>query len=136
MNTRTPFYLLSAARSHLPAELNEDRTLFMRARLAGEGVRTMEVDGCYKGTRELAVLIPAVQQEMPMENILDLVKRNARLYEQETYLYVDTNGYSTLHDADGALVASLGRWHEVDESEAIRLDAYTKTPDGRYWSAA
>lgn len=136
MNTQTPFYLLSAARAHLSNAENEERLLFMRARLATEGIQTIEVDGCYKGTKETAVLIPAVQQEMPMENIHDVVKRNAKLYSQETYLYVDANGYSTLHEPDGKLVATLGRWHQVDESEVSRLDAYTRTADGRYWSAA
>ena len=136
MNTRTPFYVLSGERADLNEILNAGRSAFLGARLRDDGICAHPVRGVYKGRRERSFLIPAIQEGKDPMCIHDTVKRVAKLYEQETYLYVDANGFSTLHDPDGQLVATLGRWRQIDANEAQSADAYTETPDGRYWSAA
>jgi hypothetical protein len=86
-----------------------------------------QVEGCYTygdGTvsREVAYLITLPTTGEQVDAALDTLYKLGRLYEQETILYSDNQGYAHLIDSIGRL-QTLGTWREV--ATAAGLKNYT-----------
>lgn len=95
------------------------------------GIACGEVDGCYKGETERAVLC-----ELEHTEDYDAVMSYARLFGQESILYIHKNRDAALHFTDDSLAYGsqyLGRLKAVHESTAKRHDGYTRTNNGAYY---
>lgn len=87
-------------------------------------IPNIEAIGYYKGVREIRFIVPAKYESM--------VQALAADYNQESYLYLDSNNLATLHEPSGKLIQVLGRMSEVKNVDG--LDAYT-TVSGRHFVA-
>lgn len=130
MNTTTPFYVFSVQRAELSEEENRGRVEFVTAYMHKARIPFVRVCGRYKGEDETAFLVLDPSGDMLRAYVQNL----ARLYEQESILFVDANSRAALYSSEGAKLAELGTWREVPASVAASLDAVTEF-QGRYWSA-
>lgn len=133
MNISNPFYIFSVERKELSAEENAGRTAFVHSYLQRAGLPHFVVNGRYRGCAEKAFL---VFDSAGWPDLRGYISNLARLYEQESFLYVDANGLASLHSSNNAPLGMLGRWQEIPADKAALLEAVTQSPDGRYWSAA
>jgi hypothetical protein len=89
--------------------------------LTQNGVKYVEVDGCYKDSIEQSILI-SINHEA-VANLL------CNIYKQECYLKVDGNGNASLVYSNGSKIgyssSNIGVWQQVTESVARSKDAYT-----------
>lgn len=130
MNIFTPFYIVSAALSHESARSNVDRTDSLERWLRKEGYATVQVNGCYKGETEPAVL---VVDDRPGNGLCAMaVLRLARQYGQESILAVDANRLAGLIYCASGGFKSIGHWRGAPEEIAKSRDAYTERA-GQYY---
>lgn len=128
MITFTPFYILSGALSDYHAVSNQDRTDSLERWLRAEGLATVQVNGCYKGSRERSIL---VIDERPDNDLCEsAVMRLARQYDQGSILAVDSNRQARLIHCDCDHVESIGRWH------AVGADTVMNNPSASYTERA
>ncbi len=127
----TPFVIFTPGKPELNLtdfERDSRRTWFEH-KLTQLGYSFRKVAGSYKGAAETSYLVLVEDQEQ-----LPALYRLAEAFKQESVLYVDSQGYAALFDADGNWLTELGKFSEISESEARELDAYTYA-DGKYYAA-
>lgn len=81
------------------------------------------VQGSYRNTKELGFIVPVEQR--------DLVKSLCHQYKQESYLEHHKDRHCELVFTDFRL--PLGTMVETTKEKAEASEAYTLTPDGRYF---
>jgi hypothetical protein len=121
-----PFYLVSGARDDRTARENLERHVELGELLRdnyGWGVK--EVEGCYKGMRELSYLVTVPEPTLVVHVV-------ARLFNQETLILVDEDNQATLIGLDFVSEESLGTFQRITEAEAKASGNWTR--DGnQYW---
>jgi hypothetical protein len=86
--------------------------------------------GCYKGIQKSSYLVPLKSLEDDrLETLIDLARR----YDQESILIADENRECQLLYVKTGKIEYLGVMTHVEESEALKSDAWTKTLDGFYY---
>ncbi len=128
MNTFTPFYIVSGALSVYNPRMNADRTDSLERWLRAEGFATVQVNGCYKGEREPAILV--LDDRADNDVCEQAVIRLARQYDQESVLAVDANRQARLIFCAFGNVNAIGRWH------AVNVDTVMNKPDASYTERA
>lgn len=143
MNTQIPFYVISAEREVLSTQENGDRSNWLGVLLRDAGLQFDIALGSYVGRIERSFIVyepalqfadigPTIQARMSQQ-----LQRLARLFNQDSYIYVDANRFATLQDKTGKLIQHLGTWYQIEPSEFnVFSKSWTKTADGRYWTAA
>lgn len=133
MNTFTPFYIVSGALAACDPQANKDRTDSLERWLRAEGFATVQVNGCYKGKREPAIL---VLDDRPGNDLCEsAVIRLARQYDQESVLAVDSNRQARLIYCDGGHFETIGRWHAVGADTVINNPSASYTERaGQYYT--
>ena len=117
MNTHTPFYIVSGALSVYSPRINADRTDSLERWLRAEGLATVQVNGCYEGKREPAIL---VLDDRPINFCCEkAVMRLARQYDQESILAVDANRQARLIYCAFGNSKAIGRWRAVSADYAM-----------------
>jgi hypothetical protein len=133
MNTRTPFAILSAERTEYTPEINDWRTRSLEAQLTHRDLSPVQIEGCYKGTREKSFLIAVPGGEAGYA-FQTMIPQLARRWGQESWLYVDANRLASLHFCDERPTLILGQWWNAAPLEAKAKDAYSYLPDdGQYY---
>lgn len=125
------FYILSGA---LAGDDEHDalaKTDTLAAYFETHNLAAMRVNGVYKNVAEPAVLVMQTQKSRG-DDFERAVLRMARQYGQESVLHVTPERNAALIYCDGERREPLGRFREVDETEALRHDAYTEYC-GRFW---
>lgn len=131
MNTQQPFIIMSAELSALSTEENAHRSEALSAWLDAKGWAHKPVIGSYKGSEEIAVVIPVTDSEHEAA-----LYRLAKAYGQESVLYVDANRYATLIYVQTGKLAGLGMFRKVSELDARQREAYTHDiMEGAYYVA-
>ena len=95
MNTFQPIYILSAEKTAFTPELNAARTEFLKQHLEALCVPYKRLEGKFKGQLEVSFMI------YQTENDLERIERLARDFDQEAYMFSDSNRYTTLHVMKG-----------------------------------
>lgn len=130
MNTHTPFFILSAARAEHNSIVNHARHETLMRQLQNCGHAVAQVNGCYKGEKEAAIL---VVDDRPYNAICETdVLRLARAYGQESVLAVDANGRARLIYCDDGSFETIGTWRGTNEKIAKSRDAWTERA-GQYY---
>ena len=128
MNTFTPFYIVSGALSVYNPRMNADRTDSLERWLRAKGFATVQVNGCYEGEREPAIL---VVDDWPGNELCEsAVMRLARQYDQESILAVDSNRQARLIFCEFENTKAIGRWH------AVNADTVMSNPSASYTERA
>ena len=126
MNNITPFLIFSVFQTTQDMTTNVKNHEVLIDELQDAGIYFKEVKGAYKGTHEISILIEAKHETL----VRVLTKRE----NQESYLYVDSNGLASLHKpVTGDTIAVVGRWREVSGNNDS--ENYTCI-DGRYFEAS
>lgn len=104
-------------------ELNTGMSVFDELSLIKDaiGLIPKHVFGCYKGIKNNAYIV-----SIRDTNEFKLVMSLANHYDQESVLYVDSNGLASLEYMNGTSEV-LGVFKAVDSTAG--LDAYTTDPD-------
>lgn len=136
MTSKTPFTIISAKLPRYSDEANAARTRALESQLRGRNLNFLPVQGCYKGQRERSFLVLCDGLDTERGRAFNLCALLAERYGQESILYVDGGRYASLAVIKtggrlGSREVPLGRWREVADVEG--RDAYTITPDNRYW---
>ena len=133
MNYATPFALLSAELSTLPADINETRHLWMERMLINAALPFSVVQGSYKGGRKFAflVLLPKGYDSLEYRTVMAL----ARLNHQDSILYVSDQGRASLFYCDGRK-EYVGVFRAVPAAEAEALGSWTRDTQGNYYVVA
>lgn len=124
MNHQTATIIFSVFQQNQPERLNLAYTDGVAGYLKQIGIPNIEAVGHYKGTKEISFIVPAKYESTVRALVAD--------YNQESYLYLDSNNLATLHDPSGKLIQVLGRMTEVKNVDG--LEAYT-TVSGRHFVA-
>ena len=125
MKSQSPHLLIfSVFQSNMPADQNYKAHLSTQETLKLSGIPYIPVQGAYKGVKELGFIVSADQRKV----VDDICKQ----YNQESYLEHHNDRYCELICADGTS-KPLGTMVETTKDKAEKSDAYTLTPDGRYF---
>ena len=130
MNILKPAIVFSAWRADKPVQVNRDSVAYVKSALDSRGIEYKSAQGCYKGQTEPAIVV------IDTDSTRATVQGFARLFEQESLLYVDANRAARLESPDGELIASLGRLRAVPEHVAKGRDAWTRVDDQFYITTA
>lgn len=106
--------------------LNRARHRVLKDRLAGLGIEFIPLQGAYQGIPEESVLVHASHETV--------VRALTQEYLQHTYLFLHPDRHAELRSPWTGETTPLGTLREVPEAVALTQDAYSITPDGRYWS--
>ena len=117
-------FIFSVFQSNKPAEENYKAHLSTQETLKLSNIPYIPVQGAYKSIKELGFIVPADQRKI----VADMCKK----HNQESYLEHHNDKYCELICADGTS-KPLGTMVEITKDKAEKLDAYTLTPDGRYF---
>lgn len=130
MNTTTPLMIVSADSVKITNEAEVlSRRNWFEHKLQQLHLSYRKVAGKYKLIDETSFIILVESEEQEQT-----VFRLARAFNQETVLFVDSNSYAALFDADGNYLKNAGRMTEVSEEQAKDLPSYTVV-DGHYYAA-
>lgn len=88
--------------------------------LNGQGIKTTEVLGVYKGSSEKSIMVDLTDYNM------DNVRTIAKLFNQESILVSTDKALLLFLDGSGSV--TLGVLQEVTEEEAKSSDSYTYIP--------
>ena len=115
------FILFSVFQSNLDHETNVRNHLKIKNNLKELGVNYSDLDGYYNGKGEFSLMVDAKQE--------GLVEALCKVYNQESYLFVDRKRRAFLTFLEGDQVLKLeGKFKEVDRSTAILQENYTFNP--------
>lgn len=105
----------------------DDLRMRLKMGSLGKSYQFIEAKGVYKGTKEKSFIVK-------VENQYDLiwVTNLAKMFNQESILYVDSRNNASLYYIESKTREKLGIFHKVPKSVADTLDAYTMTKDGYY----
>lgn len=117
--------IFSVEQSSESFDYNLKSTATIEAMLNDVGYAFKKVQGCYAGNVETSFLVK-IANDNKLEQ-LDLVKRIAKLYNQESILLLSPfDRHATLHFIKTEQVLSLGKFTEVDRFEALNNKAWTR----------
>lgn len=134
MDHKVPFAVFSGSLADKSIAENIGRVDFLQRELVTAGLDSTPVLGSYKGVRENSVLV--LLPDGDDSAAFDVVFRLAKLYGQESILYVDSARLASLHyTADEADVEFVGQFGEATETDAFAKDGWTYL-DGRYYTVA
>lgn len=128
MRIQRPFVIFSAERESLNSFVNDQRTRFMSHVLTKRGIPYQHVQGKYKGHTEQLFLVFTQEGD----EYADVIEKLARLYDQESILFVDANGLAYLLMVREGRTIELGKFKEIPEADLGELQAYTKIEDKFY----
>lgn len=116
------FYVISAFQSGKDEESNRAAHGQLLEELRARGFDAKEVQGCYKGQKELAMLMLANDA-----HIHHVIMNLACRYGQESVLFVsqDRNGFLWFTD-EKTPVEYLGTWQEIPSPFHLTRDAWTQ----------
>lgn len=117
----TPFYIVSAMLNTLTATKNNSRHEEVKVWLDSLNIPYKVVKGMYKGTSELAFLIPKTESS---QRVISMIVRD---YGQECHLFVDGNRYASLVYPNGTemLLGLFERITDTTEIESYTVDLAT-----------
>lgn len=130
MNIFKPVIVFSAWRAHVSDDVNRHSVAYVKSALDARGIAYQSAQGCYKGQTEPAIVV------IDTENTREVAQNFARLFKQESLLFVDANRAARLESPDGELLADLGRLRAVPEHVAKGRDAWTRVDDQFYITTA
>jgi|CXWL01.1.fsa_nt_gi hypothetical protein len=120
------FYIVSVMKHDLTSDANIDRHEETKVWLSSLNIPYKVVKGFYKGTSELSFLMVANDKTERVARAL------ARDYEQDCYLYSNSDRSTSLVFSDGNGV-NLGTFQRVTSSQG--LDSYTvDLESGQVWT--
>lgn len=126
LNQNEAFYIVSVMRKELTPDANSDRHEETKVWLSSLNIPYKVVKGFYKGTSELSFLMVANETTKRVATIL------AKDYEQDCYLYSNSDRFTSLVFSDGNGV-NLGTFQRVASSQG--LDSYTiDLESGQVWT--
>lgn len=120
MITSKPSLVFSVWRWHVPEHTNRQSVTYAKRSLDGHGITYTVAQGCYKGTKEPALVVADTKRARV------IVQGIAHLFEQETILAIDKRGNARLEDCDGHTVETLGKMRAVPELAARKCSAWTR----------
>lgn len=126
MNVRNKFIILSAFRTEADAVTNYHKHAVTAATLANYGFGFKQVEGVYKGSKELSYVVVYYTPEQ-RQFLIDM----ANSLEQEAVLDVDSQRDAVLVYANGDM-QPVGRFASVGEAKALTLDGYTRDGEDFY----
>lgn len=133
-----PFVIISATLATHSPSVALTKTHSLAIELRELGFEPISVDGCYKGAREMAWLVP-VSSSVAFMVELEQLTELARQYQQESILYVAFSGAATLiFDIHPTNDKRIGTWCEVfpTTAELICRHTFDHTEiEGRYYVA-
>jgi hypothetical protein len=122
--------ILSAMKDGYTYEDNMKRHELLKNMLFDIKAAFQEVEGVYKGQRELSVMV-VLNNEVTKKVVSKFAFVN---FGQESVLISDNNRDSKLHYGNGQM-ESIGQLTQIPEHQALRLDNYTYVPSTQtYWS--
>lgn len=104
-----------------------------KAALVNNAIPFIEAEGCYKGQKERNIVAIVNSRSITACRLI------AAGNNQESVLYVDSDGMAQLQTPAGRALANLGLLQQVSEVKALAADGYTKIGNdywictGRYW---
>lgn len=118
--------IFSVEQSNESFDYNLKSTATIEATLNDVGYAFKKVQGCYANNIETSFLVKISNGDNKLEQ-LDLIKRIAKLYNQESILLLSPfDRHATLHFIKTEQVLSLGKFTEVDRFEALEHKAWTR----------
>lgn len=130
MNHFSPVIVFSAWRALASESENRAAVEYVKSALDSRGIEYKSAQGCYKGQTEPAIVV------IDTENTREVAQNFARLFKQESLLFVDANRAARLETPDGELLETLGRLRAVPEHVAKGRDAWTRVDDQFYITTA
>ena len=127
--TAMPFIVMSAYIPEASDTINQERHQQLKWILNSGSYQYKEVEGCYKDTKELALL---VHVQSPTD--LDSLIMTAGNFLQESVLLVGSDKQASLLYLEDSSTVQLGILREVSPDEAG--ESYMIDPQtGKYWRA-
>lgn len=83
--------------------------------------------GIWQGNTEASILVPveATVQSNGLPPTVSTLLELGRKYRQEAILYVNAMGEAVILDAESGAVLTAGRWQQVTDQHAAKLDGLT-----------
>ena len=120
MNLQPEIIVISAELSHLPLEVNKQRTTSLYNALTDLGVLFKLVKGVYKNSIETSFVVLCGEDSVNFNRLQNL----AITFSQESILHLDANRNATLIYDNGNREA-IGVFRSVDKSTIVNLESYT-----------
>jgi len=124
-----PFVLISAYTKDCTESGNRITHEHLKRDLETEGFIFKEVEGCYKGRKELSLYVDCPD----LDSFAELHKI-AQSFAQESVLCIDKHRKATLIYLNDGTAQTLGKLKQVSKHEALQQDNYTHdfTNNGYY----
>ena len=122
-----PVIILSAYLGGNTEKTNYHRHQYLEAELEHMGLQVHEVQGCYKGNKELAFMV-LPKDNKQMHKLINLAHDK---FSQESVLCQDNEGISWLMYADKDV--KLGKMRATPKELAVKQDNYTEF-NGKYYT--
>ena len=127
---RTPFAIISAERFTLTNGENQKRHQDLLAQLKRDGFKTKGVEGVYHGQVEKSILVLLDSKFLAVD--LGYLKNYGMIFDQESFLFVDSDRKAELHFPATTKAEKLGNFVAVTKGIAIQCDNYTQDGQDYY----
>ena len=127
---RTPFAIISAERFTLTNGENQKRHQDLLAQLKRDGFKTKVVDGVYHGQTEKSILVLLESNFLSVD--LGYLKNYGMIFDQESFLFVDSDRKAELHFPATNKAEKLGNFVSVTKGIAVQCNNYTQDGQDYY----
>lgn len=134
MNTGKNTVIFSVTRHDATALENAEANINAVTTLEKVHALYKPANGVYNGHAEKSyvVVLPTPYVSAHTYDVLGAILKLVKTYKQDSYLYIDTNGHTTLENVKDGTSVPLPKLKEVPETEALARESYTEL-DGRYY---
>ena len=116
MNIKPAYIIYSVFQNDKTSAENARNHAHEMRYLSNAGIKYKQLKDVYNGVSELSLLVGWTPETETH------VRNTCMLYSQESYLHSDANGLTTLNAPSGKVIAKLGKYKTLTQSEAKELD--------------
>jgi hypothetical protein len=127
---KTPFAIISAERFTLTNGENQKRHQELLNQLKRDGFKTKVVDGVYHGQTEKSILVLLDSKFLAVD--LGYLKNYGMIFDQESFLFVDSDRKAELHFPATNKAEKLGNFVSVTKGIAVQCNNYTQDGQDYY----
>jgi len=127
---KTPFAIISAERFTLTKGENQKRHQELLNQLKRDGFKTKVVDGVYHGQTEKSILVLLDSKFLAVD--LGYLKNYGMIFDQESFLFVDSDRKAELHFPATNKAEKLGNFVSVTKGIAVQCNNYTQDGQDYY----
>ena len=121
---KTPFAIISAERFTLTNGENQKRHQELLNQLKRDGFKTKVVEGVYHGQTEKSILVLLESNFLSVD--LGYLKNYGMIFDQESFLFVDSDRKAELHFPATNKAEKLGNFVSVTKGIAVQCQNYTQ----------